>query len=253
VGLTDQGAQVGTPLEQAIDFAHQRPGPGHVAEGEVHPGELDPSLHSQMGERVGQQVPQSLRANEFPPRGCRIPPMHKQAGLHRADEGVLDLGPTRHLACLTGQGLGLAPFTAGHRQQRLFAQRDGEDIGRADVAHGDGILEERFAAVKIAGQDLRDPLYDPDHRNHGARGRQLRRGLIGVGAHLLDPAAAQQGPVQSGYRLDERVIRSSRALVLPAIDHISPPLGLGRPPHCRGEKAGVHGGQRVSLDPALVL
>jgi hypothetical protein len=41
--------------------------------------------------------------------------------------------------------------------------------------------------------------------------------------------------------------------MLPAIDRIGPPLSLGRVPCFLGQKRGVHGVQRVSLDYALVI
>jgi hypothetical protein len=44
--LADQGAEVGPPPEQLLDFPHQCPGPGRVAERQVHAG-ADPRLNGE--------------------------------------------------------------------------------------------------------------------------------------------------------------------------------------------------------------
>jgi hypothetical protein len=117
----------------------------------------------------------------------------------------------------------------------------------------DGFLEDGVGAVEVTGQNARDSLHGPGHRHHDARRCILLRGLVSVGAHLLNPAAAQDGPVRGGRRLGERVAGLVRVPGLPAVDHIDPPLGLGWPPDRPGELGGVRGGQRVPLDPAPVL
>ena len=46
---------------------------------------------------------------------------------------------------------------------------------------------------------------------------------------------------------------SRRIPVLPAIDHVRPSLGLGRPPRQGGKKRSQHGDHRMPLDPAPVF
>ena len=49
-------------------------------------GKFDPGLNGQMGERVGQQMPEPLSSDEFL-AGCGdISPVQGCAGLHRADQ-----------------------------------------------------------------------------------------------------------------------------------------------------------------------
>jgi hypothetical protein len=125
-------------------------------------------------------------------------------------------------------------MAARHRQQRPFAQRRREDVGCAEVRGADGFREGGVAAVTVTGKDLRDPPQERDHRCHDARDGEHARCLVGVGAHLLDPLAAQQGTEHGGPRLGGRVIGPGRVPVLPAIDRIGPPLGLDRPSRPRG-------------------
>jgi hypothetical protein len=51
--------------------------------------------------------------------------------------------------------------------------------------------EERIGAVEIAAQDPRGALQERSHHHRGVRCCELPCGLVGVGAHLLRPAAAQ--------------------------------------------------------------
>ena len=126
-GLADQGSEAGPPLEQLIDLPHQRPGPGQVGQRKVDAGELDPGLNGQVGERVGQQMPQPLGTDKLLARRRDVSPVRGCAGLHRTDKGrgvdVLDPGLTQHGACLPGEGPGPAPLVTRHRHQRPFAQR----------------------------------------------------------------------------------------------------------------------------------
>ena len=195
LGLADQGAQVWSPPEQLIDLPHQRPGPGQVGQREVHAGKLDPGLDGQMGDRVGQQMPQPLSRDEFPAHRRDVSPVQGYPGLRGAEQGhrmaVLDPGPDQHAACLRGQGLGPAPFTACHRHQRSLAQREREGLGRADFLQAaDRGLQRRVAAVPVTAQDARDPLQKRGRRYHEALLGAPAHGLVGVGAHLLGPAAA---------------------------------------------------------------
>jgi len=112
------------------------------------------------------------------------------------------------------------------------------------------LLEDRIAVIEVTGKNPRGPLQERYRGRRDARYRRLTRGLIGVGAHLLDPAAALGSPGHGGPRLGVRVGRPGRVLILPAIDHVGPPLGLGRLPGRPGGERGEHGGQRVFLDPA---
>src|SRR5215469_10322643 len=56
-----------------------------------------------------------------------------------------------------------------------------------------------------------------------------------------------------GQRRGVRVGGLGRILVLPAVDYLGPPLGLGRLPGRSGQQTGAHGGQQVLLDPAPVI
>ena len=73
--LVDQDSHTGPPLEQLVDFPHQRPGPGQVGQAEVNADELDPELDRQVRDRVGQQGPQLLCADELPARRRDVSPM----------------------------------------------------------------------------------------------------------------------------------------------------------------------------------
>ena len=68
LGLADQGAQPGPAFEHIVDFSHECPGPGEVAEGEVDAGQLDPGLDGKVRERGGQHRAHLLSCDEFPPR-----------------------------------------------------------------------------------------------------------------------------------------------------------------------------------------
>jgi len=94
----------------------------------------------------------------------------------------------------------------------------------------EGVLEEGVAAVKVTAQDPHDPLQTDVPRYYEVRRRELVRGRVSVGAHLLHTASAHSGADLRGQSLGVWVIRPGRAPVLPAIDRISPPLGVGRPP-----------------------
>jgi hypothetical protein len=124
-GLAGQAAHVGPPLEQLVNLPDQGLCPREIAEGEIDADELNPRLGGDAGHRGGQQMPQTLSADEFLPRSRDIAPVQRGAGLDRADQGyrvaLLDSGPTEHGACFSGQDLGLAPSAVGHRHQRLLA------------------------------------------------------------------------------------------------------------------------------------
>jgi len=60
LGLFDQGSEAGPPHEQLIDLCHERPGTREVGEGEVDPDQFEPGLNGEVGDRVGQQMPQTL-------------------------------------------------------------------------------------------------------------------------------------------------------------------------------------------------
>jgi hypothetical protein len=118
---------------------------------------------------------------------------------------------TQHVAGLPGEILGPVPLVRGHRDQRPLGQDRREHVWCADVPSGrDGLIEEGVTAVKITGQNAREPLHSPGNRAQDARLRELPRGQIGVGTHLLDPPAARQGPARSGHRLGVRIARPVR-------------------------------------------
>ena len=78
---------------------------------------------------------------------------------------------------------------------------------RADFLHAaDRGLQRRVAAVPVTAQDARDPLQKRGRWYHEALLSAPAHGLVGVGAHLLDPAATQAGPEHGGPRLGGRVI-----------------------------------------------
>ena len=205
--------------------------------------ELDPGLNGKVGQCVGQLRPQPLSADELPSRSRDIPPVHGCAGLRRADQGcrvaLLDPGLAQRGACLAGKGLGPVPFAACHRHQRAFAQGECEIIGCAGyLPDADRVLEGAVATIEVTAKHARDPLQERGCRRHEALRREPAHGLVCVGAHLLGPPPAQEGPEQGGPRLDRRVIGPRRIPVLPAIDHIGPPLGLDRPRRQRGQERG---------------
>jgi hypothetical protein len=223
----------------------------------VNAAELDPGLNGPVGLRVGHQRPKAQGTNEFPARRWDVSAVQGGTGLHRGDEGrgvaVLDPGLAQTGMCAAGKGLGMVPVAACHRRQRPFTQRDRENIrSTAFFFLAEGIGEERIATVEVTAQDPCSPLQERSHSRYEVRGRELLRGLVGVGAHLLRPAAAREGPQGGGHRLGVRVKGRARVPVLPAVDRVFPPLGLGRTPRFPGQERGVHDVQRVSLDLAPV-
>ena len=115
---------------------------------------------------------------------------------------------------------------------RSFVLTAGEGI----VAHGAIVPgaflfgEERITTVEVTARDPCSPLQERSHSRYEVRGRELLRGLVGVGAHLLRPAAAREGPQGGGHRLGVRVKGRPRVPVLPAVDRIFPRSAwAGRP------------------------
>ena len=155
--------------------------------------------------------------------------------------------------CLPGQVFGPVPVTEAHRHQRSFTRRHREDIRRAGVPDADRIAEEHVTGLGVSAQDVGEPLKERGYWCHDARCRQPARGLVGVGAHLLDPVSAQQGPHHGGPGLGGRVVRPDRFPVLPAVDRIGPLLGVDRPSRPRGEDGGPHGGYRMTADRVSVI
>ena len=54
----------------------------------MDPGQLDPGLDGEVGERTGQQGPWLLSLDKLPARRGDISPVHGQAGSYRADQGA---------------------------------------------------------------------------------------------------------------------------------------------------------------------
>ncbi len=220
-------------------------------------GQLDPGLNSQMGQGVGQQGPQPLRADKL--LACRrdIPAMLCRPDPDRTDKGRCETlfcpGCAHDLARLRGERLGLAPLAARHRQQCPFAERDRADLRYTSfLPDADRVLEVGVAIVRVTGQDAREPAQERDHREHNSQRREPARGLVGVGAHLPGPVPAQDGSQQHGECLGGRVI-GPRRVVLPVAGHVGPPLGLSWPPGHRGDDGGTHGGHRVVPDHAALF
>jgi hypothetical protein len=133
-----------------------------TAEGEVGVGQLDPGLNSQVGHGVGQQGPQSLRADKLLPCRFGSSPVQVYAGPDRADQGRCETlfypGGAHDLARLDGERLGPVPLATRHRQQRSFTPCDGTNLGYASLlSDADRIVEVGVAAVRVTGQDARAP------------------------------------------------------------------------------------------------
>jgi hypothetical protein len=140
-----------------------------------------------------------------------------------------------------------------HRQQRPLAQRNRQNIGCTGVPDADGIFERHVAVVGVTVKDLRDPLQERGDRRHDACLRELACRFVGVGAHLLDAVPAQQGPQHRGPGRRHWIVSLGLGLVLPAVHHVGPPVGLDRPPGARGQDGSPHRGHRVPDDPILVF
>ena len=197
-------------------------------------------------------MPQPLSTDELPARRRGISPAYGRAGLHRADQGrgvaFLDPGPAQNGACLVRKHPGPAPVAACDRHQRSFAQRERDILVRADfLPDADPIPEGLVAAIEVTAKDAPDPLQERGCRRHEALRREPPHRLVCVSAHLFDPAPAQEGPHHGGPRLGGRVTGPGRIPVLPAIDHVGPPLGLDRSPRQRAEQRGQSGRSRTSL------
>jgi hypothetical protein len=103
----------------------------------VDAGELYSGLNGQAADRVGQLGSQPLGIDQLLARRRDITLVQCGAGLHHAKEGscvaFLEPGPAQRGARSIGESLSLAPSAACHRQQRLLAQCQREDLVRADV------------------------------------------------------------------------------------------------------------------------
>jgi len=180
------------------------------------------------------------------------------AGLGRAGQRrhitFLDPGLAQRGARLAGEDLGPVPVAMCHRDQRSFAQRDREDIGRAGCRRDAGrILQGHVAAVEVAGKDPRDALQECGCRIRDALVCEPAGGLVGVGAHLVHSLPAQHGPLQSGPGFGDRVSGPRRIAVLPVINSVRPSFGVGRVPRQGGQQRGHYRSDWMFLDPALVF
>ena len=135
----------------------------------------------------------------------------------------------------SGQGLGPGPVTTGHRDQRSLAQRMREHIGRAHVPDADRVPRgrrrrhrghRRGPARNLARARPPAPRCSPPRTC--ARLRRRRRASAPPRRDTTRPAAERPTPRRGdGSRSGAD---SGRRAVLPAIDRVGPPLGLGRPP-----------------------
>ena len=97
------------------------------------------------------------------------------------------------------------------------------------------------------------PLTEPgDWRDDVGRCELLHR-LVGVRAHLPDPAPAQDGPGHGRPCLGARITSPRRVLIVSAIGHVGPPLGLGRPPRISGDECDLADDRRVSRHPTPLI
>src|SRR5215467_9507306 len=99
----------------------------------------------------------------------------------------------------------------------------------------------------------REALQACGSRDHGSRRRELPRGLVGVGAYLRDPAAAQLSSGQGGPRLDTWVAGPSCVAVLPAVDRIGASFCLSRIPQLHGQDRRPHPDHRLFFGSAPVI
>ena len=72
---------------------------------------------------------------------------------------------------------------------------------RRGFPDAEGVLEEGVAAVKVTAQDPHDPLQTDVPRYYEVRRRELVRGRVSVGAHLLHTASAHSGADLRGQSL----------------------------------------------------
>src|SRR5262249_57704887 len=96
------------------------------------------------------------------------------------------------------------------------------------------LFEECLATVEITGENPGEPLEQRGRRFHDVLFCEPSRRLISVRTHPVDTVPAQAGPHQGRPRLGITVTGLARVPVLPAIDHLRPPLGLAAPPHLPG-------------------
>lgn len=183
--------------------------------------------------------------------------MPGRASAHGAHQGrrvaVRDTGQPQRAARLPGQDLGPLPLAARDRYQGSLAQRDRGSLAHADaLTDARRLLEGRVRVVEIAGKRAHDPLGKRGRRRGDVLHGEPPDGLVRVGAHLLHPAPAQDGPEHGGPRQAVRIIGPGVA-VPPAIGHVGPSFGVGRPPGQRGEDPSLRGEDRALLDRAPVF
>ena len=197
LGLVGQVSEVRPTPEQFIDLPHERPGPCHVGQREVDANQLNPGLNGEVGQGIGQQVPQPLSADEFLAGGQDISPVDGCAGLHRADKGYcvafFDPGPAQYGACLFRQAPRPGPIRCVLSPPAIVrTARARHPRARRLVPDADSIRQGRVAAIDVTAKDARDPLQERGCRRHEALRREPAHRLVCVSAHLFDPAPARK-------------------------------------------------------------
>ena len=101
----------------------------------------------------------------------------------------------------------------------------------------------------VTGKHAREPEVKVGSGVHVARRGEVPRAFLGVGAQLLDSVTASRAPDHRGPPFAGSIPRPVRVAILPPVNHVSPPLGLHRPPCRQVQHRGHHRDDRVSLDP----
>ena len=213
------------------------------------------------GRSVGQSWPQALGADELHARaaGDVCPGARRRAPAPRRT-ATGRCPRSRPRAPLSEPGRpGPRPrlqSLCGHRQQRPLARtRPREHLVRRRPALGaDRVLERARRPPSGSPERTRAiPLLAPGVRVRDISRRERPHGLVGVRAHIFLipfrprwPSAGRPRPRRPGHR-------AAPVLVLPAIDHVCPPLGVSWPRRQRGQHRGQYCGHRVALNPAALV
>ena len=219
--------------------------------------ELEPGLNSEVGQGIGQQMPQPLSADKLPARRRDISPVHGRAGLHRADQGVAKLSsiPARRKTspacppCSSARPQSPRAIATSDRSHSTVAKSSGAP---GFLPHAERILKGRITTIEVPAQDTRDPLPSAGVGVTKLPAANLRT-ASSASARICSAPRGTTRPAAGRPTPRGSITGRGRILVLPAVDRVGQSLGIGWPGRHRGDDRRHRRDHRVSLDLAPVL